>query len=306
MVVDFRILNAKTQADSQPLPVIEEKIVKGAKGKLFSVLDLWHGFHQLPVAKSSRPLACRCSPDGPIQWTVMLMGLKDAPSFFQRRMDKVFFSEHRELREFVSVYIDDILVATVGDGLTEQELVDLHEKQLIIVLDIPDKNQLFRGPKEGILFLETVECCGSLLQNGTRQLSAGKLPAIQKWKRPETIWALGCCNSYQTFVKDYAKYAGPLTHLLSVCREAGRAGSKVRVHWTHECDEAFVRLKAALCEVATLHVSEFDRPLYITTDASKFAVWAVLEQQDLENRGTLSGCILVEEAFFQNNAVVPP
>ena len=286
MVVDFRHLNAETKADSLALPLIEEEIVKRAKGKLFSVLDLRHGFHHMHLAKSSRPLTCMCSPVGPVQWTVMPMGLRNARSLFQRMMEEVLFSEHPELREFVSVYIDDIIIATVGDGLTEQELVDLHEKQLNIVLDILDKNQLICGPKKGKFFLESVEFCGSLLRNGTHQPSPGKLLAIQKWKRCETFSALrgflGCCNFYHTFVKDYAKYAAPLTELLKVGREAGRAGSKVRVQWTDECDEAFVQLKAALCEVATLHVPKFDRPFYIRTDASKYAFGAVLEQQDLE------------------------
>ena len=93
--------------------------------------------------------------------------------------------------------------------------MDLHEKQLITVLNIVDKNQLICSPKKGKFFLESVEFCGSLLQNGTRQPSPGKLLAIQKWKRPETISALreflGCCNFYHSFVKDYAKYAAPLT-----------------------------------------------------------------------------------------------
>ena len=126
MVVDFRNLNAESKVDSHPLPLIEEEIVKRAKGKLFSVVDLRHGFHQMPLAKSSRPLTCMCNSVGPVRWTVMPMGLKNAPSFFQRMMEEVLFSEHPELREFVSVYIDDIIIATVGDGLTEQELVDLH------------------------------------------------------------------------------------------------------------------------------------------------------------------------------------
>ena len=226
MVVDFRNLNAENKTDSHPLPLIEEEIVKRAKGKLFSVLDLRHGFHQMPLAKSSRPLTCMCSPVGPVQWTVMPMGLKNAPSFFQRMIEELLFSEHPELR----VYIDDIIIATVGDGLTEQELVDLHEKQLNMVLDILDKNQLICGPKKGKLFLESVKFCGSLLQNGTRQPSPGKLLAIQKWKHPETISALrgflDCCNFYHTFVKDYARYAAPLTELLKVGREAGRAARR--------------------------------------------------------------------------------
>ena len=155
-----------------------------AKGKLFSVLDLRHGFHQMPLGKSSRPLTCMCSPVGPVQWTVMPMGLKNAQSFFQRMMEEVLFSEHPVLQEFVSVYIDDIIIATVGDGLTEQELVHLHEKQLNIVLDILDKNQLICDPKKGKCFLESVKLRGSLLRNGTCQPGPGKLLAIQKWKRP--------------------------------------------------------------------------------------------------------------------------
>ena len=137
--------------------------MKRAKGKLFLVLDLRHGFHQMPLAKSSRPLTCMCSPVSPVQWTVMPMGLKNAPSFFQRMMEEVLFSEHPELREYVSVYIDDIIIATVGDGLTEQELVDLDEKQLNIVLDILEKKQFICGPKKGKYFLKVSNsvavCC---------------------------------------------------------------------------------------------------------------------------------------------------
>ena len=184
----------------------------------------------------------------------------------------------------MSVYIDDIIIATEGGGLTEAELVALHEKQLNQVLDILDANQLICGPKKGKFFLKSVEFCGSLLENGTRRPSPGKLVAIQKWKRPETITELrgflGCCSFYHTFVPNYAKFAAPLTELLKVGRDAGKAGSKVRVKWTDECEEAFHHLNAALCDVATLHVPQFDRPFYIRTDASRYAIGAVLEQVD--------------------------
>ena len=149
MVVDFRNLNAEAKADSHTLHLIEEEILKRAKGKSFSVLDSRHDLHQMPLAKSSRPLTCMCSPVGPVQWTVMRMGLRNAPSFFQRMTDEVLFSEHPELREFLSVYLDNRIIATVGDGLTLQELVDLQEKQLNIVLDILVKNQLICGTKKG-------------------------------------------------------------------------------------------------------------------------------------------------------------
>ena len=67
MVVDFCNWNAETKADLHPLPLGEEEVVKSAKGKLFSVLELRHGFHQMPLTKSCRPLTCMCSPVGPVQ-----------------------------------------------------------------------------------------------------------------------------------------------------------------------------------------------------------------------------------------------
>ena len=284
MVVDLCNLNAENKADSHSLPLIEEEKAKRARGRLFSVLDLRHGFHQMPLAKASRPLTCMCTPCGPVQWTVMPMGLKNAPAFFQRMMEDVLFTSHPELRAFASVYIDDIIIATEGEGLSEEEPLALHEKQLNQVMDILDKKQLVCGPKKGKLFLRSVEFCGSLLENGTRRPSPGKPLAIQKWERPGTITELRgflrCCNFFHTFVRSYAKFAAPLTDLLTVGWDAGKAGSKVRVKWTDECEEAFHHLKASLCQVATLQVPRFDRPFYIRTDASKYAIGAVLEQVD--------------------------
>ena len=184
------------------------------------------------------------------------LGTEEGPSFFQKMMEDVLFTAHPELRAFASVYIDDIIIATEGEGLTKEVLVALHEKQLNQLMDIPDANQLICGQKKGKLFLKSVAFCGSLLENNTHRPSPRKLVAIQKWKRPETISELRdfprLLQFCHTFVPNYAQFAAPLTELLKMGRGAGKAGSKVRVKWTDECEEAFHHLKAAVCEVATL------------------------------------------------------
>ena len=76
-------------------------------------------------------------------------------ALFQWMMEEVLFSEQPELREFVSVHIDNIIIATVGDAFPEQELVDLHENQQNIVVDILDKNQLICVAKKGKHFLKS-------------------------------------------------------------------------------------------------------------------------------------------------------
>ena len=88
------------------------------------------------------------TPSGAVPWTVRPIGQKNAPSFFQRVMDEVLFKAHHYILTFVSVYIDDIMIATEGQRLTEEELVALHEKQLNQVTDILDAIQLIFRPEE--------------------------------------------------------------------------------------------------------------------------------------------------------------
>ena len=106
------------------------------------MVDLLHGFHQMPLRKDNRPLTCMRIPCGPVHRAVMMVD--------------VLFIAHPELRAFVSVYIDDI-IATEKGGLPEEEVVPLHEKLLNHVMDILDANQLICGLKRGKLFLKSVE-----------------------------------------------------------------------------------------------------------------------------------------------------
>ena len=201
MIVDFHNLTAATKPDSHSPPLIVQEIVKRARGPLFSVLDLGHGFQQMPLRKESRPLTCMCTQCAPVQLRVMPMGLKNVSSFFQRLLEDVLFAGHPELRTFVSVYIDDTIIPTEEEELTEEELVSLDERQLNQVMDILDANQRITAPKNGKMFSKSVQLCGRLLDNGTRRPSPGKLITVQKWKRPQAIRELrgflGYCNCYQ-------------------------------------------------------------------------------------------------------------
>ena len=140
------------------------------------------------------------------------------------------------------MYIDDIIISTPGDDF--DECLELHEQQVRAVLDILRANKLVCGPKKGKMFLESVEFCGSVLRDGTRTPSPGKMAVLQIWEQPKTIFQLrgflGCCNYYHESTPLYAKYAGPLKELLKVPRDQGRKGSKVQVKWTTECSQPFI------------------------------------------------------------------
>ena len=188
LVVVYRALNAATVPDAHPLPLIEKEIAARAKGKLFTVLDLRHGFHQMPLRKEDRHLTAMCTPCGTVQWTVLPMGLKNAPSMFQKMMETILFQKHKslDLQEFCSIYIDDLLIATPL-GKNFDECLKLHEEQVRKVLEVLRQEKLVCGPKKGKMFLQSVEFCGSVLEDGTRRPAPGKMAALQLWERPKTI-----------------------------------------------------------------------------------------------------------------------
>lgn len=56
MCIDYRLLNKKLIPDKHPLPRIDEILDSLGNTKYFSILDLFSGFHQIPLENSSREL----------------------------------------------------------------------------------------------------------------------------------------------------------------------------------------------------------------------------------------------------------
>ena len=67
LVVDYRGLNAQTQHDSYTLPLIEDMVQKQHRRRIFTVIDLKHGYHQMPLAEESCACTAMSTPLGPLQ-----------------------------------------------------------------------------------------------------------------------------------------------------------------------------------------------------------------------------------------------
>ena len=110
----------------------------------------------------------------------------------------------------------------------------------------------------------------------------GKLAALRHWEKPQTISELrsfmGFCNYYSGYVRMYADLWGPLHEMLQVGKFDGRKGSKKKLAWTTEAEEAFDKLKERLLGQLGLFLVDPDKGFVLRTDASHYAVGAVLEQ----------------------------
>ena len=100
--------------------------------RVYSKIDLRIGFHQLRVREADIPKTAFRTRYRHFEFTVMPLGLMNAPATFMDLMHRVF---QPYLDQFVVVFMDDILIYSQS----EEE----HEDHLRIVLQALREHQLY-------------------------------------------------------------------------------------------------------------------------------------------------------------------
>ena len=103
---DYRPLNLETTLDRYQLPLIETIFNEMKGAKIFSKLDLRSRYHQMPLRECDRMKTTFWGAHRMLwEWCVVPFGLKNAPPYFQKQMDKVLLN-----LPFARCYIDDIVI----------------------------------------------------------------------------------------------------------------------------------------------------------------------------------------------------
>lgn len=262
LVIDYRKLNEKTVDDRYPIPNITDILDKLGRCMYFTTLDLASGFHQVEINKKDIPKTAFSVENGHYEFLRMPFGLKNAPSTFQRVMDNV-------LREHIGViclvYMDDIIIFSTS--LTE------HIDNLGKIFKTLQKHNLKVQLDKSEFLQKEVAFLGHIVTTDGVKPNPDKIQTIQNWPLPsnekELRGFLGILGYYRKFIRDFAKIAKPLTNAL-------RKGEGI-CH-TKEFLDAFTKCKQILTGSDILQYPDFSKQFILTTDASNFAVGAVLSQ----------------------------
>ena len=107
--VDYRDLNAVTEPINFPLPRLEDVIdsVGENNSKIFTVLDLRAGFHQLPLEESTAHKTTFVTHNSSYSFKRLPYGIRNGPIALQTAMSHVL----RNINfKYALVYVDDILI----------------------------------------------------------------------------------------------------------------------------------------------------------------------------------------------------
>jgi len=264
VVIDFRKLNDVTIGDSFPLPNITDILDQLGNAKYFSTLDLASGYHQIPMAEQDKQKTAFSTSYGHFEYNRMPFGLKNAPATFQRLMNTVLVGM-QGIKCFV--YLDDIVI--YGASLEE------HNRRLTEVLERLRKNKLKLQPDKCEFLRKEVTYLGHIVtENGIRP-DPSKITAVKNFPVPtklkEVQAFIGLAGYYRKFIDNFSKIAKPLTLLTR--KESTFA-------WNEEQQRAFEILKEKLITAPVLIYPDFNRKFVVTTDASGYAIGAVLSQGD--------------------------
>ncbi|GFS92105.1 hypothetical protein TNCV_1190701 [Trichonephila clavipes] len=106
-VGDYRQLNSVTEFDSYPMPYLND-FAHALHGKrIFSKIDIFKAFHQIPIAECDIPKTAATTPWGLYEYTHLCFGLVNAPQTFMRFM-------HAPLPDKVQAVLDYKQPETVG------------------------------------------------------------------------------------------------------------------------------------------------------------------------------------------------
>jgi len=266
MCIDFRRLNKITVDESGNIPRLESHLYRLQGTKVYSLLDMTNGYHQIRLTSQSRKLTAFSIDGGgdTFCWRRLPFGLKNAPIQFMSRMTQILPFD------FVLIYIDDILVFS-------NSIVD-HLEHLKRIFDVLREYKIILKPKKCTIAAPSVDFLGHRLSsNGIEPLPSKvadlvSLPSPRT--KPEAKSLLGFLSFYRRFVKGLAARTQNMYAVVN-----GRS----TFEWNHACETERLDILSDLASSVLSHPN-FKSKFVLFTDASEHGIGGALHQLDNETK----------------------
>jgi transposase InsO family protein len=262
-VQDYRRLNNITVKNRYPLPLIRELIDKIKRGRVFTKLDVRWGYNNIRIREGDESKAAFVTNRGCFEPLVMFFGLTNSPATFQSMMNEIFRDEINE--GWFHVYMDDFLI-------TAEDREENIERTRII-FDKCRTHKLYFKHEKCLFLRDEIDYLGLIIRHNEIRMDPAKTQAISDWPEPRNIKELRSFLGFVNFYRQFVPRLATLTHHLTPLT------GKKEWTWTDNESVAFRRIQDEITTDRVLAIADNTLPYRVETDASDFAVSAVLSQE---------------------------
>lgn len=308
LCIDFRKLNSQTIRDAYALPNLEEVFSLLTGSKWFSVLDLKSGYYQVEMEEADKQKTAFVCPLGFWEFNRMPQGVTNAPSTFQRLMERCVGDLNRKE---ALVFIDNVIVFS--------DTLEQHESRLLQVLNRLKEYGLKLSSEKFKFFQTSVKYLGHIVSEHGVETDPQKIEALKTWPVPENLKQLrsflGFLGYYRRFVRNCSKIIKPLNDLTagySPLRKHSQGKGKTHLYfhpkesfeerWTPECQRAFEEIIDKLTTAPVLGFANLSLPYLLHIDASTTGLGAALYQ---EQDGQMRAIAFASRGLTRSEAKYP-
>jgi hypothetical protein len=261
--VDYRKLNQLIKKNRYSLSLIEETLTHLSKTKYFIKLDIRQTFHRIRIANVEfEDLTTFRIRFDVYKYRILSFELCNESVTYQHYMNDVFFDY---LDEFVSVYINDILI--YSNSKVE------HTEHVKKILQRLRDAELQTDIDKCEFFVHEIKYLRLIMRRDEIRMNSKKIEIILQWSTLENLKQiqefLKFCNFYRRFIRNFVKIVKSLIRLTR---------KNVLFNWNKACKTAFEFLKRTVIEASILVYFDFKKQIYIKSDSFDFVFAGVLSQ----------------------------
>lgn len=270
LVHDYRALNAKTVADSMPMPHPDDVFSLLSGTNIYAKLDITSMFNQIEVDSRDIEKTAITTHVGLFECPLMPFGLRNAPATAVRLMETVLRGLNGKL---CYVYFDDIIVFA-------RDISELVKRCFEVLLRLKSHNLKLK-PAKCIFAVDSIMFLGHIISSKGVQLDPQRILDVKNFPVPRNFSDVrsfyGLCSYNRKFIRNFADIAKPLTPLM---------GKPSEFTWSVEAQNAFEKLRDAITSTPVLVHFNPEASHELRTDASSYAIGAVLYQKHVLDEQT--------------------
>lgn len=266
--LDVRELNSILLAGSLDHYSIKlpSDIFKQASGAaIYSCVDVTTAYLRLPLNLSDQVKTSFQHRNSAYCFVSCPYGITFVGSAWSRLLDDILGD-----LPFCLTYIDDVYCVTQTNDM------DLHAKQLAIIIDRLTQNKLILNMAKAHIGKTAIVVLGQIISRQGRSICTKRLTNICDVPYPQHPKALKSCLGMFTYMRDHCPMASKLTWRLDALRNIG---DSVPIQWTPELKHDFDTIKEVLASKLVLSPIDPSLPLIVAVDASDHALGTCLFQE---------------------------